>query len=127
MAMLEKPSRSLAKTLLGQTSPKKAIVANIVTGVGVDQSVRALDNTFGAPLQRLLSVPVPVLGNVGPIEIINYFIHTGGKPTKNVIAGLSAVFGSQVVKGTAALNFPIPGLGNVANPNVTPSGPGAPL
>jgi len=128
MAMLEKQSKSLGKTLLGQTTAKKAIVPNVVTGIGIDQFLRAVDNTFGAPIQRIFSLQVPIFGNVGPIDGINYLIHTGGKPTKNVVAGLTAVGGAKAVGGgLASLNLPIPGVNQVANPNVTPSGPGAPL
>ena len=128
MAMLERQAKSLGKTLIGQTTAKKAIVPNIVTGVGIDQTLRAADNTFGAPLQRIFSVQLPIVGNVGPIDVINYMIHTGGKLTKNVVAGLTAVGGAKAISGgLGSLNLPIPGVQSVANPNVVPSGPGAPL
>lgn len=107
---------------------KKKIIPNVVTGVGADQTMRAVDNIFGSPVQRVFSVQIPFLGNVGPIDLINYLIHSRGFKISQ--QGLTAVIGAKAVGGTLpalAGTLPIPGLGQVANPNVTPSGPGAPL
>lgn len=128
MAMLQGTTNKLGKTLLGTTSRSKGIVTNIVTGTGADQFMRAVDNIFGAPLQRVFSVQVPFLGNVGPIDVINYAIHAGG--LKFSTTGFVAVGGAKFVGGTLPVlagSLSIPGLNRVANPNVTPSGPGAPL
>lgn len=128
MAMLSTSTRSLQRTLLGQTTPKRAVVSNIVTGTGVDQFIRAVDNIFGSPLQRVVSFPVPFIGNVGMIDVINYLVHTGG--FKLAQSGLVAVAGAKAIGGTLPIlagALPIPGLNQVANPNVVPSGPGAPL
>ena len=129
-AMVTSISKPLGKTLLGQTSAKKGIVVNMVTGTGVGNTLRAVDNIVGSPLQRIFSLPLPVIGTVGPLDLINYVIHTGGRLTGNVTSGLSAVVGDKVISGglgSLAGSLPIPGVSQVANPNVTPSGPGAPL
>ena len=125
MALAQGQSRKLGRTL-GITVTKK-IVPNIITGTGADQTMRAIDNIFGAPLQRVFSVAVPFLGNVGPIDVINYAVHAGG--LKFSSSALTAVAGAKFIGGTlpALPGIPIPGLNSVANPNVTPSGPGAPL
>lgn len=128
MAMLANSTKSLQRTLLGNTSRSKAIVANIVTGTGADQVMRAADNIFGSPLQRVFSVQIPFLGNVGPIDVINYAVHAGG--LKFSTTGIVAVAGAKFIGGTLPVlsgALAIPGLNTVANPNVTPSGPGAPL
>jgi len=128
MTMLTGSVKSFQKTLLGNTSRPKAVITNIVTGTGSDQFMRALDNIFGSPLQRVFSVQIPFLGNVGPIDVINYAIHAGG--LKFSTTGFVAVAGAKFVGGTLPVlsgSLAIPGLNRVANPNVTPSGPGAPL
>lgn len=107
---------------------KKQIIPNIVTGAGLGNTIRAVDNIFGSPLQRLFSVPLPFIGNTGVPDFINYLIHSGGfKLSQN---GLIAVLGDKAISGTLPLlsnTLPIPGLAQVANPNVRPTGPGAPI
>lgn len=128
MAMLQASTRNLQKTLLGQATPKRAIVSNIVTGTGVDQFIRAIDNIFGSPLQRVVSFPVPFIGNVGVIDVVNYLVHSGGFKISQT--GIVAVAGAKAIGGTLPIlagSLPIPGLNQVANPNVVPSGPGAPM
>jgi len=129
MAQLESQARSLGKTLLGQTTPKKAVVSNIVTGTGVDVFLRRVDNIFGSPIQRLFGFNIPFLGNVGLIDFGNYVIHTGGKITKNVMPGFIAVAGAKAIEGTLPLlsgTLAIPGI--TTNPQSPgPIGPGAPL
>ena len=129
MAQLESQARAFGKTLLGQTSPKKAVIANIVTGTGVDVFLRRVDNIFGSPIQKLFGFNVPFLGNVGLIDFANYVIHTGGKVTKNVMPGLVAVGGAKAIEGTLPLlsgTLAIPGLSSSTS-NPGPSAAGAPL
>jgi len=128
LAALQKTSMKFRRTLLGDSSPKKAIVVNVVTGTGVDTVLRAVDNVFGSPAQRIFAIQVPIIGNVGPIQAANYLIHAGG--LKASLPGLIAVLGSVLVRGgigSISNVLAIPGLGAVANPAATPAGPGAPI
>lgn len=109
-------------------SKKKQIIPNILTGTGFDQLARATDNIFGSPVQRLFSIQLPVIGNTGLIDFLNYVIHAGG--VKFDAMGLVAVAGAKFVGGTLPVlagSLSIPGLNKVANPNVVASGPGAPF
>jgi len=128
MAAFQKTSMKFRRTLLGDSSPKKAIVVNVVTGTGVDTTLRAVDNVFGSPLQRIFAIQVPVVGNVGPIQVANYLIHAGG--LKASLSGLIAVLGATLVRGgigSISNVLAIPGIGAIANPSATPGGPGAPI
>jgi len=127
MAILQKPLQSVSKTLLGEAGGKKrGIVPTIVLGTGADQTMRALDNVLGSPLQRIFGFNLPFLGNVGVIDLINYLIFAGG--FKISTQGLMAVAGAKAVGGvlpvlSGVLN--IPGIGQAAQAGI-PSGPGAP-
>jgi hypothetical protein len=56
----------------------KGVIQNFVTGVGADSTMRIIDNVFGAPVQRIFSFNIPLLGNIGPIDFLNYVAHAGG-------------------------------------------------
>ena len=56
----------------------KGILQNSVTGIGADRLLRILDGMVGSPVQRIFSFNIPVLGSIGPIDVINYVGHAGG-------------------------------------------------
>ena len=56
----------------------KGILQNATTGIGADSLMRLLDNVVGSPVQKIFSINLPVIGNVGPIDFLNYVAHAGG-------------------------------------------------
>ena len=50
----------------------KGIIQNVVTGIGADQTMRLVDNVFGSPVQKIFSFNLPIIGNVGTIDLLNY-------------------------------------------------------
>ena len=61
--------------LIGEKTPKKrGILPTVASGVGVDQTARAIDRLVGSPLQRFAGFNVPFLGNVGIIDALNFLI-----------------------------------------------------
>ena len=89
----------------------KGIVQNFVTGVGADQTMRLIDNVVGSPVQKIFSFNLPVIGNVGPIDFLNYVAHAGGfKISKK---GLIAVAAAKIASGV------LPSIGPIMLPSVT--------
>lgn len=89
----------------------KGVIQNFVTGVGADQTMRLIDNVFGSPVQKIFSVNLPLIGNVGPIDFLNYVAHAGGfKVSKK---GLIAVGAAKVSAGV------LPSIGPIRLPSVT--------
>ena len=100
----------------------KGIIQNFVTGVGADQTMRLLDNVVGAPVQKIFSVNLPIIGNVGPIDFLNYVAHAGGfKISKK---GLIAVGSAKIASGVLTNIGPIR-LPGVAAAQSTPTQPSA--
>ena len=60
------------------------------SGIGVDQGLKFADNVLGRGTLQSIGFPIPVLGRVSLIDIINYLAHNGGnvvpKSTKPFIA-----------------------------------------
>jgi len=74
-------------------------------GIGTDLLMRAVDGIFGSPVQRIFSFNLPILGPVGPIDILNYMIYAGGlKVSKR---GLIAVASAKLVGGALTNIGPI--------------------
>lgn len=89
----------------------KGIIQNFVTGVGADQTMRLIDNVIGSPVQKIFSVNLPLIGNVGPIDFLNYIAHAGGfKISKK---GLIAVGAAKIAAGV------LPNIGPIRLPSVT--------
>ena len=98
----------------------KGIIQNFVTGVGADQTMRLIDNIVGAPVQKIFSVNLPIIGNVGPIDFLNYVAHAGGfKISKK---GLIAVGAAKIASGVLPSIGPIK-LPSVVSAQSTPSQP----
>lgn len=108
----------------------KGILQNVVTGVGADLTMRTVDNIFGSPVQRIASFPIPFIGTVGPIDVINYIGHAGGFKLSR--KGLIAVLSAKMVTGGLTSLGPIRLPGNsisasgpvTANSGPTASAPG---
>lgn len=89
----------------------KGIIQNFVTGVGADQTIRLIDNMVGSPVQKIFSFNLPVIGNVGPIDFLNYIAHAGGfKISKK---GLIAVGAAKIALGV------LPSIRSIRLPSVT--------
>ena len=74
-------------------------------GIGSDLLMRAIDGVFGSPVQKIFSFNIPVLGTIGPIDILNYMIYAGGlKVSKR---GLIAVGAAKLVGGALTNIGPI--------------------
>ena len=100
----------------------KGIIQNFVTGVGADQTMRLLDNIVGSPVQKIFSINLPIIGNVGPIDFLNYIAHAGGfKISKK---GLIAVGAAKMASGALTNLGPIR-LPGVTQAQSTPSQPSA--
>ena len=102
----------------------KGIIQNVVTGIGADQTMRLIDNVVGSPVQKIFSFNLPIIGNVGPIDFLNYVAHAGGfKISKK---GFIAVGASKLVAGTLSNIGPIrlPNVVSQASTNSTPSASG---
>lgn len=107
----------VTSTLKKVVPASRGIIQNSVTGIGFDQFSRTVDNMFGSPVQRIISIPVPFLGNVGPIDVANYFVHANGlRLSKN---GLIAVLSAKIVQGV------LPSIGGFQLPNSSPNTGGA--
>jgi len=86
------------------------IVQNAVTGIGFDQLARAVDSVVGSPVQGIFNFNLPFIGGVGIIDVVNYFLHSGGKIiSKN---GFVAVGAAKFVTGT------LPAIGGIAIPSI---------
>ena len=102
----------------------KGIIQNVVTGIGADQTMRLIDNVVGSPVQKIFSFNLPIIGNVGPIDFLNYVAHAGGfKISKK---GFIAIAASKLVAGTLSNIGPIrlPNVVSQASTNSTPSASG---
>ncbi len=94
----------------------KGILQNVVTGVGTDKTLRALDNVVGSPLQRITSFNLPFIGNFGVIDFINYIGHSGGLKISR--KGLIAVLSAKAIDGV------LPSIGGFSLPGASPAGQG---
>lgn len=107
---------TVTNTLKKAVPTSKGIIQNSVTGVGFDQVAKTVDNIFGSPVQRIFSFNMPVIGPIGPIDIMNYFTHANGlRVSKN---GFIAVIAAKIVQGV------LPSIGSIKLPG-TLSSPGS--
>jgi hypothetical protein len=83
----------------------KGIVQNFVTGVGADTTMRLLDNIVGSPVQRIFSFNLPIIGSIGPIDLLNYVAHAGGFKVSR--KGLIAVGAAKIASGALSNIGPI--------------------
>lgn len=110
--ILEKPTNKVRTIILGEkTDKKKGVIPTVVSGTGADLTMKAIDGVFGSPVQRFASINLPVIGPVGPIDVINFLIHGG---FRNIRSGLTAVIGAKVVTGGLRTigPFALPGAGS---------------
>ena len=86
----------------------KGILGTSASGIGTDQLMRLVDNVFGAPVQRLASVNVPIIGSVGTIDILNYVVHSGkiGFSKNGLIAVMAAKAANGVLPQIRGLSLP---------------------
>ena len=88
----------------------KGILQNATTGIGADSLMRLLDNVVGSPVQKIFSINLPLIGNVGPIDFLNYVAHAGGfKISKK---GLIAIGAAKIAGGV------LPNIGPIRLPTV---------
>lgn len=108
-------SSKASMVLLGErTAKKRGIIPTVASGVGVDMTLRAIDNLVGSPLQKVAGFNIPFLGNVGVIDALNFLIFSGGG--KNMKGGITAVAGAKVVGGT------LPAIGSISLPGSVNAG-----
>ena len=87
------------------------VLATSASGIGTDMLMRTIDNVVGSPVQRIASFGLPVVGTVGPIDVLNYIVHAGGlKLSKN---GLIAVLAAKITAGV------LPSIGPIRLPQTT--------
>ena len=81
-----------------------------MAGIGFDRLARIVDGLVGSPLQNLLSINLPILGNTGIVDVLNYLAFAPGlKISKNgFIAVAAAKFamhtGELITCGTAVID-----------------------
>lgn len=102
----------------------KGILQLATTGIGADSLMRILDNIVGGPIQKIFSVNLPLIGNVGPIDALNYVAHAGGFKIskKGLIAVAAAKMASGVLTNIGPLR--LPSVVNMSSTNSTPSASG---
>ena len=111
---LSKPIEKVSTIFLGQRTPtKKGIIPTAVSGTGAEIAMKSVDNIFGGPVQNILSINLPIVGTVGPIDALNFMIHGG---FRNIKGGLTAVIGSKVLVGG------LRSLGPISLPGGQPTG-----
>ncbi len=86
----------------------KGILATSASGMGTDMLMRTIDNIVGSPVQSIFSFNIPVLGTIGPIDLLNYTVHAGGfKVSKNgLIAVASAKIGGGLLPQIGPVKLP---------------------
>ena len=86
----------------------KGVLQNAVTGIGADRLMTILDNMVGSPVQRIASINLPLLGTVGPIDVINYIGHAGGfkLSKKGFIAVISAKVANNALTALGPIRLP---------------------
>ena len=92
-------------------------------GIGSDLLMRTLDNIVGSPVQRIFSFNLPLLGTIGPIDVLNYAIYAGGFKLKKsgFIAVLAAKIAGGVLPSIGPIRLPTTG----ANPTGQSASAGA--
>jgi hypothetical protein len=120
MQLLSNPVSKISTIFLGEkVARKKGIIPTAVSGTGAEIAMKSVDNIFGGVVQNLLSVNLPIVGTIGPIDILNFMIHGGIKSPKS---GLTAVIGSKVLVGGLRSLGPI-SLPGIAQPTGAPISP----
>ena len=111
---ISKPIDTVRKTFLGEKSvTKRGIIPTAVSGTGAEIAMKSVDNIFGGVVQNLMSVNLPIVGTIGPIDFINFMIHGG---PRNIRQGITAVIGSKVLVGG------LRSLGPISLPGSSPTG-----
>ncbi len=98
------------------TQPGKGIISNSVTGIGADKLMRIVDNVFGSPVQSIFSFNLPVIGNVGPIDFLNYIGHANGFriSKKGITAVVAAKFAGGILPSIGPITLPGGSVGQSA-------------
>jgi hypothetical protein len=109
---------SVQKVATRFSTKGKGILATSASGMGTDILMRTIDNIVGSPVQNIFGFNLPVIGNVGAIDILNYSVHAGGfKFSKN---GLIAVAAAKIGQGV------LPSIGSFKLPQAAqPAGTGS--
>jgi hypothetical protein len=95
MMLLEGSTSKARELLIGERQPrKKGVLPTAVSGVGTDVTLRFLDGLIGSPMQRFITFPLPIIGGVGVIDVINFLVNGG---PRNFRGGLTAVIGAKVM------------------------------
>ena len=89
----------------------KGVLQNATTGIGADSLMKMLDNLVGSPVQKIASINLPLIGSVGPIDLLNYVAHAGGFRVSK--KGLIAVASAKIANGV------LPSIGPFKLPSVT--------
>ena len=114
---LSQPVDKVRKIFLGErTASKKGLIPTAVSGTGAEIAMKSVDNIFGGVVQNLMSINLPIVGTIGPIDALNFMIHGG---FRNIRGGITAVVGSKVLVGG------LRSLGPISLPGGQPTG--APL
>lgn len=115
MQILEGTTSKARQFLLGERQPhKKGILPTAVSGVGTDVTIRFLDGLIGSPMQRFIQFPLPVIGGIGIVDVINFLVNGG---PRNFRGGITAVLGAKIM--TAGLST----LGPIRLPTAGPQLP----
>ena len=101
----------------------KGVLGTSASGIGTDLLMRTIDNIVGSPVQRIFSFNLPLLGTVGPIDVLNYSVHAGGFKINK--SGFIAVLAAKIAGGVLPSIGPIRLPTTTANPSGTSTASGA--
>jgi len=110
----QKTIMRLSKTLTGDAQPgKKGVIPTAILGTGVFVTLSALDSTILGNRLQAISISLPLVGNFGIIDAINFAIFFTGK--SRVRSAVTAVVGSKLITGAVSIAGLVGGLpGGVA-------------
>ena len=100
----------------------KGVLSDAAKGIGTDQLMVLIDNKLlGSFVQDSVSLNLPVLGNTGAIDVLNY-IANSENPKKFSKSGLTAVLAAKAVRGIIPSigSFKLPSFGTKATNPVSP-------
>jgi len=96
--VLKGTSSKLSQIFIGEkVARKRGIIPTAVMGAGLEAGMRAVDNIFGGPVQRLFSANAPFVGTIGPIDALTFLIMSNS--FKDIRGGATAVIGAKLILG----------------------------
>lgn len=101
----------------------KGVLGTAASGIGTDVLMRTIDNIVGSPVQRIFSFNLPLLGTIGPIDVLNYSVHAGGFKINKT--GFLAVIAAKIAGGVLPSIGPIKLPTTGANPTGSSASAGA--